>query len=768
MQFAREWRIDCRDCRSVVAHDIDIFFCHENARSVHLLLNENNLEVKSLADHSLPSSMRSLSLYEPEAEPSTTSDAPSKAELKLVCCMNDPTEQHTLQLKMQSNERLRKRSRNPFNLFYFNCGAKLGVRGYLNGRKKLNLFLSYTACICTHRFNSPNYATVQNVRKWSNVVHALEDKGFDVSKTTLQELIDQEGGITKRGDIERIIYPLQVPGVESIEARGADLMTCKMSQLRDYQVELVVGALVVNTLIYLPTGCGKTLIAIKVMEEFAALNPKRIVVFLVPTRPLVSQQAQYVRRESNLVAIELMGQTPTLLKDLQNIAKKNRTGQACRSYDHTTVVCQFAMGLSASLYGNKAGEETGSAFLHQLLRLENCLLMDYDTDDTSRAIFVGRLRSALLNCTTISESHKRICKYVLTILSGFQTLSVIGATHTILALCIRFNQIRSRTGNVGDRDLYTILAPAYHSYIGPLIALYTTKKELLMEQLASKVDMISNLIQKMHNAYASRGIVFVRTRQSARLIATWENEQRPILEKFRQGQIRLLIATNVLEEGIDVPECSFVIRFDGVAGVKSLIQSRGRARCKYGSFMILCTQKEKTKQEKLLYTERNMVATARLLAACHPAKYTASKILQVEQGPKLETCPDVEQPAVDATGTWNFVFGTMIGSDIELIADGCFFKRLSQQVNVVMLDKSLNLCTARGDLSPLSQYNELCRCLEYGFLREGVTYWTRYESNLTEIERAVPTTDDVTSLTGKKASRLSICAVEGTPTQSKP
>ena len=97
------------------------------------------------------------------------------------------------------------------------------------------------------------------------------------------------------------------------------------------------------------TGCGKTLIAIKVMEEFAALNPKRIVVFLVPTRPLVSQQAQYVRRESNLVAIELMGQTPTLLKDLQNIAKKNRTGQACRSYDHTTVVCQFAVRKSNAL-----------------------------------------------------------------------------------------------------------------------------------------------------------------------------------------------------------------------------------------------------------------------------------------------------------------------------------------------------------------------------------------------------------------------------------
>ncbi|KAL0586251.1 hypothetical protein ABG067_004100 [Albugo candida] len=832
--------------------------------------------------------MRSLSLCETEAKPFSTPDAPPKPELKLVRCMNDPTEQQTLQLIMQSNERLNKRSRNPFNLFCFDCKAKLGARGYLNGSKKMNFFLSYTACICTYRFISPEFISIQKERKWLKIVKILEEEGFKISKTTLQELIDQQGGITKARKVERIIYPLHVPTLESIEERGAELMNCKMSQLRDYQVELVVGALAVNTLIYLPTGCGKTLIAIKVMEEFAALNPKRITVFLVPTRPLVSQQAQYVRRESNLMAIELMGQTPTLLKDLVKIREKialdesvalvitpqlffnllfenrlylsdvsllifDEAHHAIGDHPYAEILNLLSaqdecdrprlMGLSASPYGNKAGEETGSAFLHQLLRmynatldtpsltardwvnnfvpkdakwviveesarekhirialrnyidsfasilnaasssLEHCLLMDYDTDDTSRAMFVGRLRLTLINNTTMSESYKRICKHVLTILSGFETLSVIGATQTIIALRTRFNQIRGRTTNAGDRDLYTILAPAYHMYIGPLIALYTTKKELLMEELASRVNMISNLIQQMHSNDGSRGIVFVRTRQSARLIATvmsqiptlrvlnptkfvgqhyfegmsWEHEQRPILEKFRQGQIRLLIATNVLEEGIDVPECSFVIRFDGVAGVKSLIQSRGRARCKYGSFMILCTQKEKEKQEKLLYTERNMVATARLLAACHPAKYTASKILQVEQGPRLETCPDAQQSVDDVPGTWNFVFGTVIESTVELIVDGSFFKRLSQQVNVVLLDKSFNLCTARGDLSPLSQYNELCRCLEYGSLKDGVTYWTRYESDLTETKAVFEMDTVVSPKSQTSATIISLC-----------
>eukprot|EP00736_Rhodelphis_marinus_P012623 Rmarinus@m.18689 len=61
---------------------------------------------------------------------------------------------------------------------------------------------------------------------------------------------------------------------------------------RDYQYSIVQNALYMNSLVCLPTGFGKTFIAAVVMFNYYRWFPRGIIIFVAPTKPLVTQQVQ--------------------------------------------------------------------------------------------------------------------------------------------------------------------------------------------------------------------------------------------------------------------------------------------------------------------------------------------------------------------------------------------------------------------------------------------------------------------------------------------
>ena len=82
-------------------------------------------------------------------------------------------------------------------------------------------------------------------------------------------------------------------------------------QLRPYQKRIVETATEKNTIVVLPTGAGKTLIAAALALRLArpTSGPSRPTLFLVPTRILVTQQAVAIREWSGLDVAEYMGGT---------------------------------------------------------------------------------------------------------------------------------------------------------------------------------------------------------------------------------------------------------------------------------------------------------------------------------------------------------------------------------------------------------------------------------------------------------------------------
>uniref|UniRef100_A0A3Q4HFK2 RNA helicase n=1 Tax=Neolamprologus brichardi TaxID=32507 RepID=A0A3Q4HFK2_NEOBR len=149
------------------------------------------------------------------------------------------------------------------------------------------------------------------------------------------------------------------------------------------------------------------------------------------------------------------------------------------------------------------------------------------------------------------------------------------------------------------------------------------KKELetLAKNPEYENDSLSKLRTKILHEFSSRdearGIIFIKTRRSAIALNQWiqENpkfadievksayvigggdqsvvkpmtsaEQKDVLKKFGNGQVNLLIATTVAEEGLDIPACNFVIRYGLVTNEIAMIQAQGRGRAEDSSYTLV-------------------------------------------------------------------------------------------------------------------------------------------------------------------------------------
>ncbi|KAF2803072.1 endoribonuclease dcr-1 [Mytilinidion resinicola] len=111
------------------------------------------------------------------------------------------------------------------------------------------------------------------------------------------------------------------------------------------------------------------------------------------------------------------------------------------------------------------------------------------------------------------------------------------------------------------------------------------------------------LITKHLGGSYLRGGILVGVNSNAENVNVSLRQQVLTVASFRKGELNCLFATSVAEEGLDIPQCNLVVRFDLYRTMISYVQSRGRARHKNSKYLHM-VEKGNLSQSQTVYEAR--------------------------------------------------------------------------------------------------------------------------------------------------------------------
>ena len=194
------------------------------------------------------------------------------------------------------------------------------------------------------------------------------------------------------------------------------------------------------------------------------------------------------------------------------------------------------------------------------------------------------------------------------------------------------------------------------------------------------------LLTQFHDSPESQGIFFVRAIKHTQFVSKWvaqsprlselvrvsaitghtragmsKSEQNRIMEAFRKGEYNLLVSTAVLHEGIDVPACNFVIRFQHITNEIAGIQARGRARADNSKMYTVMSTSSPMQYNQLLQDEKEKLAN---LAIPLVSLVNLSDMLLKTQNKIIHKRRQKELAAQLHRKRWN-------ASEVELLCNKC-------------------------------------------------------------------------------------------------
>ncbi|MCV0372708.1 MAG: DEAD/DEAH box helicase family protein [Nitrosarchaeum sp.] len=424
---------------------------------------------------------------------------------------------------------------------------------------------------------------------------------------------------------------------------------------RDYQVNLANQAIKENCIVVLPTGLGKTAVALQVIAEYLTQGTGGIL-FLAPTRVLVNQHYEFLKANLTIDDISLITGEDTIQKRTKlwnnsvicatpEITKNDLDRQivfpeqfslvifdevhrTAGDYAYSGIAQRFRdssvriLGMTATLPSEKDKateiltklriasvaertedspdvkpytQETNTQWINVELPPEMKsiqVLLKIALDERYDVLRKNGIRladqqslSALLRIRQfVLNQNRRSAKPLFTAIRIHYALNIL-ESHGITPFLKFCDRARAKKG-AGVRELFEV-DPNFtraihlakdaqskgieHSKIPKLKEIIESipGKALIFTSYRDSVDVIFNKLTEMG---IPSGILIGKAGETG----LKQKKQIETVQKFRDGIFRVLIATRVGEEGLDISEVNQVIFYDNVPSSIRYVQRRGR------------------------------------------------------------------------------------------------------------------------------------------------------------------------------------------------
>ena len=477
---------------------------------------------------------------------------------------------------------------------------------------------------------------------------------------------------------------------------------------RKYQQKIFETCVKKNCLVVLPTGLGKTLIALMLTIERMQKFPGEKVVFLAPTKPLAEQHLEFFKKHlpelfgdlqlfTGLIkadkrkkiwqTADIIFSTPQCVaNDLKNylynleevcLLVEDEAHRCIKNYDYNYVAQKYKeqsknpriLGLTAS----PGSESTKIKEICKNLSIQEVELRTRDSEDVKEYLQELEFEKIMINFppeleeikqvllklfnqyvkelkrrkvlwtfpskTKLIELQKKLIAGIARGNKNFNNMLGVSACAQAIKLQHALELLETQTLSGFNKYLKELLNQAAKKQSKGVVKLvvkpefdfaHTQSNELLAKGFEHpKVKEILQIVKReISENHKAKMIIFTQFRETATTISKRLNEiekvnakvfvgqakkngsglsqkeQRKIINEFSAGEINVLCATCIAEEGLDIPEVNAVIFYESVPSAIRTIQRAGRtARLMKGKLILLITKK--TRDEAFYYVSRN-------------------------------------------------------------------------------------------------------------------------------------------------------------------